>query len=90
MRVQRVFSLSIMTSGQQRGTKGPIYSPSSPFKRTNIRWAFYFFKKKILIFFLKLDSSNRKFKADALPRQPPIDLGISIQPKINASALLLI
>lgn len=38
----------------------------------------------------KLDPSNRKLKANALPRQPPVDLGISIQPKINTSTLLLI
>lgn len=43
------------------------------------------------LFFSKLDPpSNRKLKANTLPRQPPVDLGISIQPEINTSALLLI
>lgn len=39
---------------------------------------------------LKLDPSNRKLKANTFPRQPPIDFGISIQPEVNTSTLLLI
>lgn len=39
---------------------------------------------------LKLNPSDRKLKANPLPRQPPVDLDISIQPKINTSALLLV
>lgn len=39
---------------------------------------------------LVLSSPNRKLKVDPLARQPPIHLGISIQPKVHAPTLLLI
>lgn len=61
-------------------SKRPVYAPT--IRCTNFRW----FKKAPS----KLDPSNRKLKANALPRQPPVDLGISIQPKVNTSTLLLI
>lgn len=39
---------------------------------------------------LILCGAHRKFKVDTLPRQPPIDLSVSIEPKVHTPALLLV
>ena len=39
---------------------------------------------------LVLGGAHRKLKVDPLPCQPPIDLSISIEPKVHAPTLLLV